>query len=348
MNRDWTDFKSLYGNIAGAREQFENACESIFREIHTSKNVKPVKVSQGDGGVDIFVGEMGVNPIIVIQCKFFLEEFGDAQKKQITDSFKTAIEATIYELESWELCIPRELTKEQHSWWSKWKSKVTKEHNKTDDFIALRNGNTLIDLMKKYDIYNTIFKIEDSILAKDTNEKLTKFIASDYGRIENDDEDLGIIGEIFDYVQDNKPEKLATIEEIIESGGITLKNKIILNFPKEQQQDVNKLVMKVWDKAQVVKKFIEAKTLEDEISIKELIYEITEDFCTRRETKESNARIEDIKIIFDMALGYIPDNKKKNIGYVANGQALILYFFELCYFGDTDDEFLINPQISLF
>ncbi len=348
MNRDWTDFKSLYGNIAGAREQFEKACESVFRQIHPQKNVQTAKVNPGDDGVDILIGEMGVSPIIVIQCKFFLEEFGDAQEEQIRQSFKTAIETTKYELESWELCIPRELTNEQHTWWSKWKNKTIKKHDKTDAFITLRSGNELIDLMKKYDVYNAIFKIEDSILIKDTNEKLTNFIASDYGRIENDDEDLGIIGEIFDYIQDNKPKRITTIAEIQEDGRTDITNKIILNFPKEQRKEVERLAFETWTKKEIVEKFINAKTLEDEVSISELIYEIKKDFCARRGTKESNAKIGDISILFDMALGYVPNSKQSNIGYIFNGRAVVLYFFEFCYFGDTDNKKLMNYQVPLF
>ena len=70
MNRDWNDFKSTYGNISGAREAFENACESLFKAKYTDQHVSQVSVKKGDGGIDVFIGELGVEPITVIQCKF--------------------------------------------------------------------------------------------------------------------------------------------------------------------------------------------------------------------------------------------------------------------------------------
>ncbi len=162
MNRNWNDFKSLHSNLAGAREAFENACETLFRKIYFNKSVSQVEVKQGDGGIDIFVGELGVEPITVIQCKFFLETFEDSQKDQIRNSFKTAISANKYELKEWVLCIPRVIDIDEHSWWFDWKKKKTDEHSKESPFISIKNGNELIDLFKEHGLYNQIFQIEDS------------------------------------------------------------------------------------------------------------------------------------------------------------------------------------------
>ena len=97
MNKDWADFKALYGNMAGARKAFENACETLYRKKYVDEHVSQVSVKHGDGGIDIFIGEFGVEPITVIQCKFFLESFGDSQKAQIRNSFNTAISSDEYE-----------------------------------------------------------------------------------------------------------------------------------------------------------------------------------------------------------------------------------------------------------
>ena len=163
MNRDWVDFKGLHSNITGAREAFEDACESLYRKINHDKHVSQVKVKLGDGGIDIFIGELGVEPITVIQCKFFLESFDDSQKSQIRDSFNTAISSTKYELKEWILCIPRVIDIDENSWWFKWKHKKIKEYTKDTNFIKIVNGNELIDLFKKNDLYNQIFKIDDSL-----------------------------------------------------------------------------------------------------------------------------------------------------------------------------------------
>ncbi len=151
MHRDWIGFKALYGNIAGAREAFEDSCETLYRKKYTEEHVSQVRVKQGDGGIDIFIGELGIEPITVIQCKFFLETFGDSQKSQIRDSFDTAINSNKYELKEWILCIPRVIDIDENSWWFKWKHKKLKEHSKDNSFIKLTNGNALIDLFKELD-----------------------------------------------------------------------------------------------------------------------------------------------------------------------------------------------------
>jgi hypothetical protein len=162
MNRTWTDFKSLHSNISGAREAFEDSCETLYRKIHLGQHVSQVKVKKGDGGIDIFIGEFGIEPITVIQCKFFLESFDKSQQSQIRESFETAATSTTFELKEWILCIPRIIDIEENSWWFKWKHKQLSQYSKPKEFIKLTNGNELIDLFKKHELYNQIFKIDDS------------------------------------------------------------------------------------------------------------------------------------------------------------------------------------------
>lgn len=159
---DWQYYKKVNTNIEGARASFEKDCASLFNLVYSDRNVKTVKVSVGDGGIDIFIGNIGIEPITIIQCKCFIDEFGDSQKQQIRDSFKTAITSKDFTIEKWILCIPRELTKEQHLWWSKWKDGMQTKYLLKNDFIKLTDGNELIDLFKKHNLYNQVFKIEDS------------------------------------------------------------------------------------------------------------------------------------------------------------------------------------------
>lgn len=163
MERDWVDFKSLYSNIAGAREAFADACETVFRKEYSNKNVQQVAVKRGDGGIDVFVGQYGQEPIDVFQCKYFIEEVGVAQKKQIQSSFETAITSGDYKMNSWTLCIPRTFNQDELKWWAMWKGKMEKAYSLSKDFIKLKNGKSLIDLMKENNVYNSIFKIEDSL-----------------------------------------------------------------------------------------------------------------------------------------------------------------------------------------
>ncbi|GAA4824791.1 hypothetical protein [Algivirga pacifica] len=162
MERDWRDYKSLYGGLEGARSAFEKHCADLFQEIYPDKNVKTVRVTQGDGGIDVFVGDYGNSPIVVIQCKFFLEAFENSQYQQVNDSFETAINNTEYSISEWILCIPYELSIKQHKWWGDWKSKKEKMYGLNEGFIKLLDGGNIIHLMNKHHIYNDVFKIEDS------------------------------------------------------------------------------------------------------------------------------------------------------------------------------------------
>lgn len=172
MTKDWTDFKAQNGGFAGARDAFEKACETIYRKKHKDDHVGQVLVRQGDGGIDIFIGELGVKPITVIQCKFFLDTFEDSQKDQIRNSFKTAIFSKEYVLKEWILCLPRSIDIKENSWWFKWKHKKLLEFSQDDSFIKLTDGNALIDLSKELDLYNDIFDIKDSIMLKAIYDKV--------------------------------------------------------------------------------------------------------------------------------------------------------------------------------
>ncbi|WP_297868794.1 AAA family ATPase [uncultured Flavobacterium sp.] len=169
---DWQDYKVRNVNIEGARAAFERDCGTLFNVIYKDRNVKTVKISVGDGGIDVFIGNIGVEPISVIQCKFFLEDFGSSQKQQIKDSFNTVINSGEFVTEKWILCIPRTLDLKQNKWWCEWVDSMKSKHNLKDDFIILKDGNDLIDLFKTHNLYNQVFKIEDSLKIADIDKKV--------------------------------------------------------------------------------------------------------------------------------------------------------------------------------
>jgi hypothetical protein len=208
MKKDWRDFKSLHGNIEGARDGFEDACQTLFTEVYSDKYVAKMAVRQGDGGIDICVGELSVEPITVIQCKFFLETFGDAQKSQIRESFERAISSDKYELKEWILCIPKEIDIDETSWWAKWKKKKVEENSKDDNFIKLKNGINLIDLMKKHNIYENIFQLKDSLLIQEIHSSIVpKKI--EFPKCENPNQML-----FSNYTEKNEPYYLERDEDI--------------------------------------------------------------------------------------------------------------------------------------
>lgn len=166
-----------------------------------------------------------------------------------------------------------------------------------------------------------------------------------YSNLDESTDDLGIIGEIFEYIQTNKPKKISSDASILSSANIDLIPKIKLNFSIEQQDKIERLIKKVWDKKETVKKFLEKQIDEDEISVNELTFTIQDDYCRIKGAGNSDAKIEDIEIIRNLAVNYVPDKKRKNIGYVANAEALVFYFFEFCFFGKKTRD---NKHKSLF
>lgn len=157
MERDFRYLRDKFGD-AGARDIFEKICTELmqckFGEAHS------VRVSQGDGGIDVFAGDFS-NSIDVYQCKYFIDGIGDAQKTQIRESFNTAINSDEYKMNKWFLCVPCILDIKEHTWWWGWKRKKEEKYKIS---IGLLDGSLLISELKKYNLYNTIFDNETMLL----------------------------------------------------------------------------------------------------------------------------------------------------------------------------------------
>ncbi|UCS92443.1 AAA family ATPase [Echinicola marina] len=144
-------------SIAGARHKFEEICASLFKRKFPSQNVKSVRVSVGDGGIDIFIGKLGIEPIKIVQCKFFVDGIKDSQRSQIRESFKKIITSDDFMPSQWILCIPEKLSISEHKWWSDWKNRQIANYNLSQEFIELYDGEDLIEDLRKYDFYNEVF-----------------------------------------------------------------------------------------------------------------------------------------------------------------------------------------------
>lgn len=81
-------------------------------------------------------------------------------------------------LTNWILCIPKVLDLDETSWWTKWKAKQVRIHNKPPEFISIMTGNEIIDLMKAYGIYDLVFEIEESIWIREIHESVTSLTNS--------------------------------------------------------------------------------------------------------------------------------------------------------------------------
>lgn len=164
------DFSYLllkYGE--GARHKFEDACEKVLKAEY--EDATGIEAYPGDDGIDIYVGNM-LYPIEVYQCKFFIEKLGDAQKNQIRNSFRTAVESKNYTLKKWVLCIPKKLTLSEAKWWDEWKEKTVKKH--PDLEIVLFDSTVLLDLIEKHKIDEQIFDQEERRQIREIHEQLVE------------------------------------------------------------------------------------------------------------------------------------------------------------------------------
>lgn len=177
-------------------------------------------------------------------------------------------------------------------------------------------------------------------------EYLNKYgLISAYDTLDSDIDNLGIIGEIFEHIQSNKPKKASSDDKIKDSLTTDLGLKIKLNFPEDQRLAIDDLIRNVWDKKEVVRSFLEKQTADDEVSVNELAETIKNGFRTQKGSINSDARIEDVAILKNLAKTYLPESQIRNPAYIANAEALILYFFEFCFIGKKTKD---NPQPSLF
>lgn len=156
MDYDWRDFKARHGGSEGARAAFEKACESLFRKRHPGRNVQAVRANPGDEGIDVYVGDLGQEPIDVYQCKFFLEAIGDSQKSQIRDSFQTATSTDKYDLQKWTLCLPKVLDVAESQWWGEFRKGAL---NSSGAEIDLLNGDQLLKEAGNYGLIEEWFKV---------------------------------------------------------------------------------------------------------------------------------------------------------------------------------------------
>ena len=141
----------------GARSRFEEICTSFLSRKFNGYNVKSLRVSAGDGGIDVFIGELGVVEAAIYQCKFFLNGIAASQKQQIKESFGRVMSATDFKASSWTLCLPMQLSKDEHIWWARWKNRQENEYDLEDNFIQLLDGLDLIDGLKEYGLYDQTF-----------------------------------------------------------------------------------------------------------------------------------------------------------------------------------------------
>jgi len=106
---------------AGAREDFEQMLVSLVSAV-TGQEAILVRANPGDWGIDVLVGDLN-GDITDWQAKYFINGFGESQKKQVRDSFRSALkyaEKEGYVIKKWVLCIPCGMDAPTLRWWQRW------------------------------------------------------------------------------------------------------------------------------------------------------------------------------------------------------------------------------------
>lgn len=135
------------GNSAGAREDFEAMIRDLVAVDHP--DVRRVRVTRGDGGIDAFVGDLNGGGITIWQVKYFIDGIGGSQRAQIKDSFESAkrhADERANTIEKWILCVPTALDEKGHIWWNKWREETM---HRTRFDIQLWDGDNLVELLSR-------------------------------------------------------------------------------------------------------------------------------------------------------------------------------------------------------
>jgi len=113
-------FEQLRSLQPGPEHLFDHVGSLILHE--TIPDARRVRVYQGDEGVDTFTGTWGeTGELDVYQIKYFVGKWGDSQKQQIRDSYARAKQNANYNLGTWYLVVPTNLTAQDYKWFDTWR-----------------------------------------------------------------------------------------------------------------------------------------------------------------------------------------------------------------------------------
>ncbi len=158
----------LIDGVAGAREKFEDLASQLVKG--EQPRADKVRIVQGDGGIDVHVGEL-TDPfgIDVFQCKFFPQRLGDIQKGQIRESFKTCRDSTDFRTKRWTLCLPVDLSVDEKSWSEHWRSKQAASGIVIEDVWGATKLEGLLYQAKNGGLRESFFKEEHLTQIRETH-----------------------------------------------------------------------------------------------------------------------------------------------------------------------------------
>lgn len=156
-----------------------------------------------------------------------------------------------------------------------------------------------------------------------------------YSNLDESIEDLDIIGEIFEHLFGNLPQKQG--EHPNDSDVFAkLKVKVPLNFPKEQRDRLSDMIKNTTNKRLQVHDYL--GSCDDTTRVLDLKEMIQQKYCEFRDVSNHEEPIKDIIFILKLVDYILPPSKKSNCHYQSNAKAIILLFFEFCFIGKKTDE----------
>lgn len=151
MIKIWEKFAENNKGVFFSKEPFEKLCFEILQKHYPNK----VVIRQDD--LPDRLSEITDKLIVVFITKFYLDGLTSSRKGQIRNLFnEIAYYKRNYNLKiyAWAFCLPCELDDKDMQWWIEWKEK-----NRLDTAIPIElfDGNFIIELAKKYDLYENYF-----------------------------------------------------------------------------------------------------------------------------------------------------------------------------------------------
>ena len=146
-----------------------------------------VRVERGDGGIDVYIGEL-TDPggIEVFQCKFFPQGLEESQKGQIRESFRRCLSNPKFKLKKWTLCLPVDLSVDEKRWFEGWRAVQASSAVAIDDPWGATKLEGLLYEEKNKGLKEAFFKEEHLTTIREVHNLLQQLVADMAQRLTQD------------------------------------------------------------------------------------------------------------------------------------------------------------------
>lgn len=161
MNAYWEKFIQLHKGEYFARDAFDDLCLDILNYHYPGRKIIP-----SDNLDNCDKNKLNV----VFLSKFFTDQLTNSRKGQIRKAFKEFLDFVLknkIKIYAWVLCVPYSLSDDEMKWWINWKNKMTSQYTLNIQFF---DGAYIIELAKKYDLFDKWFKQNKNIIQEEKNE----------------------------------------------------------------------------------------------------------------------------------------------------------------------------------